>query len=83
MGMGTDTTLMAVPTLGYLLVLQFSLFPLHRSILVTIRQSIMIRVIEFGSRVIGITGILLTVGKESGFRATGNGGRINKKDLKH
>jgi hypothetical protein len=50
------------------------MFPLRLFITVTtIHQIIMIRVIEFGLQVIGITERPLTVGKEFGFGATGNG----------
>jgi len=58
------------------------MFPLHRSILVTtIHQIIIIRVIEFGPQVIGVTGRPLTVGEEFGFQATGSGDKIAEDPL--
>ena len=69
---GVDT-IEGILTLEYLLGHPLFTSLLHLSITVTtIHQIIMIRVIEFGSQVTGITGRPLTVGKESGFRVTGN-----------
>ena len=67
----------AIPILEYFGVHPFFMFPLHRCILVTtIHQIIIIRVTEFGSQVIGVTGRPLMVGEKFGSQATGNGDRI-------
>jgi len=86
--METDTTLVAVPTLDSLSAPLFSLYPLLPQFDTTMNDLIPLmiirnRMIEFGFRDTGSTEKHVTVGKESGCLATGNGGRINKKDLKH
>ena len=85
--MGTDTTLMVVPTLDSLSAPLFSLYPLLRQFDITITDLIplvvimiiMTRMIEFGFWDTGRTEKHVTVGKESGCLAIGNGDRINKK----
>jgi hypothetical protein len=72
----------AIPILEYFLVHPYFMLLLHRSISVTtIHQIIIIRVIEFGSQVIGVTGRSLMVREEFGFQATGNGDKIAEDPL--
>jgi len=84
MGTGTDTTLMAVPTLDslsghllflYLLLRQFdTTMSGHIPLMI-----IMSKMIGYGFRDTWNIGKPPMVGKESGYLAIGNGDRINKK----
>jgi hypothetical protein len=86
MGTGMDTTLMAVPTLDFSSGHLLFLYPLLRQFDTTITELILLmiimiitnRVIEFGFRDTGSAEKRVTVGKESGYLAIGNGGRIKK-----
>ena len=86
MGIGTDTTLMGVPTLGFLSGHLLSFYPLLPRFDTTItdltpRMIIMSTtgMTEFGSRGIGSIEVAPMVVKEFGFLVTGNGDRISKK----
>ena len=84
MDTGTDTT-MVIPALGFSSGHLLFLYPLLRQFDITITELIFLmiimiitnRVIEFGFRDTGSAEKHVTVGKESGYPATGNGIRIN------
>jgi hypothetical protein len=85
MGTGTDTTLMAVPTLDSLSGHLLFLYPLLRQFDTTMSGHIPLMIITtskmigYGFRDTWNIGKPPMVGKESGYLAIGNGDRINKK----